>query len=387
MTSTIKLSSIVDIVGGGTPSRSNPTYWNGTIPWVSVKDFKGKYISTSEEAITEDGLKNSSTNLIPKNSVLIPTRMALGKVGINTIPVAINQDVKALKIKNPNSWEYRYLACFLSSKAAHIISLGKGATVKGVTVDVLKDLRVPEISQQEQVEVANTFDLITSLIERRCQSLAKIDQLAQSIFLDIFGDPVSNSKNWEIKKLEELATVKIGPFGSLLHKHDYIVGGIPLVNPTHIVDLKIVPDLELTVSEKKYNELSAYQMKANDIVLGRRGEMGRCALVTQQEDGYLCGTGSMFIRSTKAINPIFLLHLLSSEQIKKELENKAKGVTMMNLNAGTVSGLNLIYPDLKVQNKFVETLVRINKMKEQLQKSLFHFEDLQQSLSQQFFGN
>ena len=110
----------------------------------------------------------------------------------------------------------------------------------------------------------------------------------------MFGNPVTNEKGWSLLRLDEIAEVKIGPFGSLLHREDYIEGGYALVNPSLIIDGEVVIDPKLTVSEEKYEELSAYIMHIGDIVLGRRGEMGRCAVVNTE--GYLCGTGSMILR-------------------------------------------------------------------------------------------
>ncbi|MDQ6420517.1 restriction endonuclease subunit S [Paenibacillus sp. LHD-117] len=92
----MKLGDLVGIVGGGTPSREKSEFWNGEIPWISVKDFNTTNITSSQETITEHGLKNSASRLIPKNNVIIPTRMALGKVAINQIDVAINQDLKRI---------------------------------------------------------------------------------------------------------------------------------------------------------------------------------------------------------------------------------------------------------------------------------------------------
>ena len=85
--------------------------------------------------------------------------------------------------------------------------------------------------------------------------------------MELFGDPVTNEKGWPIVRLDSVADIRIGPFGSLLHKEDYIEGGHALVNPSHIIDGKIVPDQELTVSDEKYNLLSTYQLEKGDVVL------------------------------------------------------------------------------------------------------------------------
>ena len=92
----VALGDIVTIKGGGTPDKSEPKYWGGDVPWASVKDFKSTEISSTIDSITDLGVVNSATNLIPAGNLLVPTRMAVGKVAINTIDLAINQDIKAL---------------------------------------------------------------------------------------------------------------------------------------------------------------------------------------------------------------------------------------------------------------------------------------------------
>ena len=119
---TKKLGDLVSITGGGTPDRSNEAFWGGDIPWVTVKDFKSLEIAGAIEHITALGLKNSAANLIPAGSIIVPTRMALGKAAINTIPVAINQDLKALYVLNPQMVDRDYLFRYLLSKSSYLIS-------------------------------------------------------------------------------------------------------------------------------------------------------------------------------------------------------------------------------------------------------------------------
>jgi type I restriction enzyme, S subunit len=140
-------------------------------------------------------------------------------------------------------------------------------------------------------------------------------------------------EGWVWASLSQLVDlIQIGPFGSLLHKSDYISGGIPLINPTHIKNLKIEPDYNLSVTEGKLNDLQKYVMSEGDIVIGRRGDMGRCALVSNKEDGWLCGTGSLFIRVLKGLNPEFYTWVLSSKRTKDFLAEFSVGTTMQNLN-------------------------------------------------------
>src|SRR5690606_41460725 len=92
----VRLGDYIQLLGGGTPSKDVEAYWNGDIPWVSVKDFKEDHITSTQDLITIEGVKNSATRIIPADTLLIATRMAVGKVAINTVDVAINQDIKAI---------------------------------------------------------------------------------------------------------------------------------------------------------------------------------------------------------------------------------------------------------------------------------------------------
>ena len=140
-------------------------------------------------------------------------------------------------------------------------------------------------------------------------------------------------KEWCWVELSSISSaIRIGPFGSLLHKADYINNGIPLINPSHIKNRKIIPDFQLTVSEEKLKELNNYIMRENDIVIGRRGEMGRCAVVTSNENGWLCGTGSMFVRPLNSMSSEFFAYIISSERVRDYLSNSSIGTTMQNLN-------------------------------------------------------
>ena len=142
--------------GGGTPSKNNHNYWDGDIPWASVKDIRSsKYINTTIDKITREGLDNSSSNLIPPNRLIVVTRMGLGKLSINTIPIAINQDLRAIEPVEALSIDYGYLLF----KTLNLV--GKGMTVKGVTVKQLHSMQVllPPLSEQHRI-VAKVDELM-----------------------------------------------------------------------------------------------------------------------------------------------------------------------------------------------------------------------------------
>lgn len=215
--------------------------------------------------------------------------------------------------------------------------------------------------------------------------LRQTDELVKSQFIEMFGDPVENEKGWPLVRLDELAEIKIGPFGSLLHKEDYIENGHALVNPSHIVDSKIVIDPKLTISDEKYDELSSYALRIGDVVLGRRGEMGRCAVV--YEEGLVCGTGSMIIRPGTEMKPYFLQNIISSPAYRRVIEGKAVGVTMMNLNAPTVSSFMIPKLPVKLQEEYLEFVNQSDKSKFELKQAIERVTNLMKSLMQQDFAN
>ena len=145
----------------------------------------------------------------------------------------------------------------------------------------------------------------------------------------------------------------------------------------------IKTDEGLAVSESKYNELSAYHLHLGDIVLGRRGEMGRCAVV--KAEGLLCGTGSIIIRPTRIMKSFFLQNMLSSNSCKSKLEQMAVGVTMKNLNVPIVSSLEIPVLPLPLQEEFVLLMEQVDKSKLVVKKSLSELEELRDSLMQKYF--
>lgn len=151
----------------------------------------------------------------------------------------------------------------------------------------------------------------------------------------------SIAADWHEIDLGELATFRTGPFGSTFHKSDYIVGGTPLINPSHIIDGDIVPDETVTVQPELAKRLSVFALREGEIVIGRRGDMGRCAVVKRRHVGFLCGTGSMIVRPRPGVNPHLLQALLSSPGIIAKIEENSVGTTMINLNQGTLASLNI----------------------------------------------
>ena len=233
MTGTIPLGELVTIRGGGTPSRSVPAYWNGDIRWATVKDFKSTLLAETEESITPEGIKGSATSVIPAGSVIVPTRMAVGKAAINTIDLAINQDLKALL---PNSEvDNRFLLHFMLAQGQYLESQAQGATVKGIKLDLLRSLPFPRISPSEQRRIAAVLDKADAVHRKREQALALADDFLTSVFLEMFGDPTRLSSGNPV--LSDVADVARGRF-SPRPRNDprYYDGDFPFIQTGEIAN-------------------------------------------------------------------------------------------------------------------------------------------------------
>jgi restriction endonuclease S subunit len=203
--------------------------------------------------------------------------------------------------------------------------------------------------------------------------------------------PYELPQGWMWCRLGEIAySISTGPFGTMLHKSDYVENGIPLVNPMNIVDEKIVPSNKMMVSEVTKQKLKSYILKTGDIVIGRRGEMGRCAIVTDKESGWLCGTGSFFLELSTEIYKPFFIKVLRSDFSKVLLLGASVGSTMNNLNHKILSNLLFPLPPLAEQERVVVAVERLLEHVSALEKEVLQEQEtlgrLMQSALREVFG-
>lgn len=156
-------------------------------------------------------------------------------------------------------------------------------------------------------------------------------------------------EHWEVTTVLKMAQqIQTGPFGSQLHTSDYVEDGIPLVNPAHIISGKLVPDSLCSVGKETSSRLNKYHLQTGDIIMGRRGEIGRCAVVSNCESGWLCGTGSLIIRFWEG-EPSFFYYIFSATGFNKLLELHAVGSTMLNINPSLIGRMLIPLPPLPEQ--------------------------------------
>ncbi|HQF91703.1 MAG TPA: restriction endonuclease subunit S [Synergistaceae bacterium] len=359
------LGSIVSFKGGGTPSKDKSEYWTDEIPWATVKDFKGLTISCTQDSISKKGLKESASNIIPAGHVIIPTRMALGKAAINTIDMAINQDLRALIPKK--QIDTRYLLYSMLGLAKQIEQFGTGATVKGITQNKLAELEIPLPPLDEQRRIAEILDAADALRAKRREALAQLDALLQSTFLDMFGDPVTNPKGWEVvtgaEAFEELA------YGtSTKATSEPSPGNLPILRIPNVIngsidwsDLKFI-NLPPKVSNK-------FLLNKNDLLFvrtnGNPDYIGRCA----RFDGHKKALFSSYLirgrlYATSGLDSEFLKNHIEFKTYRHEVRKEAR-TTAGNYNLSTfgIRKFCFIKPPLSLQRRFAAIVEGVERQK------------------------
>lgn len=166
---------LLTIIGGGTPSKAIPEYYQGDIPWMSVKDMNKHVLTDTVDHITNDAVENSSTNIIPAGTPIIATRMSLGKIVTASFDSAINQDLKALFLSS--GVDRNFFIHWYRSQAQLIESLGTGTTVKGIRLEVLKALSIKLPSLAEQKVIAEKLDTLLAQVDNTKARLEQIPQI------------------------------------------------------------------------------------------------------------------------------------------------------------------------------------------------------------------
>lgn len=330
----VRLGAIAEIVTGGTPSKKHPEYYGGNFPFYKPSDLdQGRLTYDASEYLSEEG-KNVS-RIIPKNSTAVCCIGSIGKCGYLMCEGTTNQQINSAIPKINSLCLYYYLCT--ENFVQDLLSMASATTIAIVNKSKMESCAfpLPPLSEQQRI-VERIEELLAKLDEakERLQEVADSFAVRKAAILhNAFTGELIGKQVTELVPLENLVDlIKIGPFGSSLHESDYIENGIPLVNPKHIVQQRIVPQSKISISDEKAEELSSYKLKENDIVLGRRGEMGRCAPISNREENWICGTGSMIIRLKKEYDAKLYSLILGSQATVTYLENSAVGSTLKNLN-------------------------------------------------------
>ena len=191
-----RLGDICTFQSGGTPSKTVPAYYQGNIPWITTVSLTGGRISNEAaiEYITDQAIRESAAKIVPQNSIMVGTRVGVGKVAINTVPMSTSQDIISLLNIDERTWDKDFLCKFIAAKSAYLNSQARGATIKGIKIETLASLDLPEITLEEQKHISRVIDEVLQLVKYRKDQLNELDQLVKSRFIELFGLPGSDEK-------------------------------------------------------------------------------------------------------------------------------------------------------------------------------------------------
>ncbi len=382
---TYPLSYCISLYGGGTPSKDNPEYWNGDIPWASVKDLKTKSLKATQDSISALGLANSSSKIVKAGSIIIATRMAVGRVVISEIDAAINQDLKAVVCSD--KVDVKYLFHFLFSQENNLNKVASGATVKGIKINHIMDMRIHLPPLAEQQKIASILDAADSLRQKDQQLIEKYTALSQSLFLEMFGDPKVNPNNWPLTALGKI--IEEGPQNGLYKPSGDYGTGTPIIriDSFHNSVVELSKLKRVRVSE---GELSKFEIFEGDFVLNRvnsPSHLGKCGLVSKVKERMVFESNMMRIKFNKSmVNNTFMLSILSSKYLKHQILNSSKdAVNQSSINQKDVNSFEIPLPPIELQNQFAELIQAIEAQKKQAQASLEKSAALFNSLLQRAF--
>ena len=373
-----KLGEVCETSSGGTPSKNHKEYYEGgTIPWLRSGEVGQGLIYSSELFITELGLQNSSAKIFPIDTVVIAMYGAtVGQVGILKREMATNQAICGI-FPNESLYPLFLLYC-LKSKKPLFLKDAVGGAQPNISQNIIKNTSIPIPPLAEQERIVSELDLLSDIIEKKKEQLKEYDQLAQSIFYDMFGDPVTNEKGWEVKKLGEVceyAKTRIG--SSEISVNNYVSVENLLQNcQGRIVASKVPQDLDLT------------EFIEGDVLIGNIRPYLRKIWLADNRGG--CNGDVLAIRRKtqhiKNIDTIYLYKCLSTNSFFDFAMQYAKGEKMPRGDKKEIMNYQIPLPPLSLQQSFASKIDAIEKQKALIQQSITEVETLFNSRMDYYFN-
>lgn len=383
----IKLGNICSFQSGGTPAKGKPEYFNGTIPWITTTALNGSNINENDaiDWITERAIEETAAKIVPAYSIMVGTRVGVGKVAVNTVDMSTSQDIISLLNINERVWSKEFLCKYLQAKSSYLNSQARGATIKGIKIDVLAGLEVPTLEYSQQQHISNTLDKVLSIIKSRQRELQKLDCLVKARFVEMFGDE-SNPLKWPVVKVEDVANVSVGVVIKPAQYYTDAEHGVKAFRSLNIGPMSIKDGDWVYFSYEGNDKNAKSQLKENDLLIVRSGAPGTACVVPKQYEG--CNAIDIIIArpNTEKANPYYLCTYTNMPHGKRQIEEGTGGAAQQHFNVGKCNKLRLMLPPLELQNEFVAFVAQVDKSKVAVQAALDEAQLLFDSLMQQYFG-
>ena len=370
---------------GKTPPSKNKEYFIHNYNWYTPGDIGlCKYLNKSERGVSEKAILDKKAFLYPENSLLITCIGNIGRVGISKEKAASNQQITAIKPKKEIDTNFLYYWFTKNQKLIH--EKANNAVVPILNNKSLKEISFSYPPLKTQKRIATILDDAQALKQKNEQLLKEYDELAQSIFLDMFGDPVTNPKGFEKGRIRDY--VEEAKYGTSAKAGEE--GEFPYLRMNNLTYSGYMDYSNLKYIDVPESNIHKYLVKKGDLLFNRTNSkelVGKTAVFESNTPmiaaGYL-----IRVRLKHGASPYFIWGYLNSKHGKLVLNNMCKNIVgMANINAQELQNIKILKPDLSLQNQFAEKIKLIEQQKELAKKELKESEDLFQALLQKAFNN
>ena len=337
----VKLGELCEICSGGTPKRSVTEYWkDGTIPWVKIRDMSEKYVSSTEERITDAGFNNSSVKMLEPGTLLYSIFASIGAVSILKIPATTNQAIAGLKIKD-DSLDRDFLYHYLKSRESISKSSGRGAAQNNINLTILRNMQVTLPSIEIQRSIVRNLEMISNQVTIAESHLMDLDALVKSRFVEMFGTPDNNIHSLPIKTMGEISEQLIagGDKPRKISKNKDLKHPYPVFANGTIAD-----GLQGFSEEARVNKSA--------VTIAARGTIGFCLV---REPGFTPVVRLISLVPKPSINVVYLKYFI-------DLLNLAgSGSSQAQLTLPAFREQQILVPELKEQLEFSTFVAQVDK--------------------------
>lgn len=384
-----KLGELGKIITGNTPKTSDAqNYESNDICFVKPSDFTDNEITEIHQSkFYISAYAKDKARVLPTDGILVTCIGIIGKVAINKVPCAFNQQINAI-IPERKICDPRYVAYAIQNVQPQMQNTANAAVVPILNKTRFSNIEIPLPSLETQKQIVEFLDKVTSLISLRKQQLAKLDELVKARFVEMFGDFEVNPKEFPVYHLCELCDVGSS---KRIYQEEQSISGIPFLK---VADLNELIDTgkylcSTFIPLERYEQLLHKELTPteNDILITSRGTLGKCYIVQSDDEFYFQdGMISWLSNFSPKVSSIYISYLFAQPYIQKQIESLQAGSTVAYLSIAMLKKINVILPPKKLQDDFATFVERVDQQKQTVQQSLEKLELMKKALMQEYFG-
>ena len=380
-----RLGDICTIISGSTPKTEVAEYWDGGFKWITPAELNDDsyIIEDSARKLTALGVQKTGLTPFPAGTIILSSRAPIGKVAIAGCEMYCNQGFKNLICSE--IVHNKYLFWYLKGKTEYLNSLGRGATFKEISKQIVGGIEIELPPMEEQIAIARRFEQLNLLLHKRKQEITMLDQLIKARFVEMFGLYPDNPMGWRTGAIRDVVSdVRYGSSRPAVEGGRYPY--LRMNNITYDGELDLTDTKRIDVPE---NELDKCTVRRGDVLFNRTNSkelVGKTCVYNRDEMMVLAGF-VIRVRLNDTMLPEFLSAFLNTDFSKQMLLGMCKAaIGQANINAQEMQGIGLYIPPIERQKEFVFFKAQVDKSKLSIQASLDQLETLKQSLMQKYFG-